>query len=386
MKLTDKQVQDFMKSLYKNGDSELKKLFKHQLTMKNDVLSEVADIMLIYVIENDVMTMTTLEQDKEMKKLGNLVNSYMKADAKMQIDIINSLLSNTVNGTFELYSYNAKRKEVKKIIEDHYKGMHFSDRVWDNENAVAKHMKKEIEDFIKGKTSINKIKKNVESLFNTSAYNAKRLTDTEISRCANSAFDRFAEEVGIKKVRYNAELEACPICKPYDGEPFDFDKKLDLPRHPLCRCYYDIADENYIENNSKSDIMKSRAVSGALNPYSTEAQNHAEQYYESIRHMKTDTKKISENVGWKQNAIDKIKEHVFIKEHDLGNDAKERFYPSYDMAQSWQRLIEGKSVKEQDLVLLKHEYLELTLMKKGFSQANAHSMASKKHNFAKYTK
>lgn len=242
MKLTDKQVQNFMKSLYKNGNDELKKLFKHQLTMKNDVLSEVANIMLIYVVENDVMLMSKLDQNKEMKKLGNLINTYMRADAEMQISIIYSLLNNSVDSTFKFYSYNVKRKDVEKIIKSHYKEMHFSDRVWENENAVTKHINKEIETFIKGEISVNNIKKNIESLFNTSAYNAKRLTETEIARCANQAFNRFAEEVGIKKVRYNAELEACPICKPYDGKPFDFDKKLDLPRHPLCRCYYDIIE------------------------------------------------------------------------------------------------------------------------------------------------
>lgn len=242
MKLTDKQVQEFMKSLYRNGNNELKKLFKHQLAIKNDILSEVANIMLIYVVENDVMKMTTLEQEKAMEKLGNIINSYMKADAEMQVSIIYNLLSNTVDKTFKFYSYNAKRKEVDKIIKDHYKGMHFSSRVWENQNAVVKKMKKEVEEFIQGKISVNKIKKNIESTFNTSAYNAKRLTDTEIARCANEAFDRFGEEVGIKKVRYNAELEACIICKPLDGKPFDFDKKLELPRHPNCICYYDIIE------------------------------------------------------------------------------------------------------------------------------------------------
>lgn len=242
MKLTDKQVQNFMKSLYKNGDDELKKLFKHQLTMKNDVLSEVANIMLIYAVENDVMTMTTLEQNKEMKKLGNLINSYMRADAEMQISIIYSLLNKSVDSTFKFYSYNAKRKDVEKIITSHYEGMHFSDRVWLLENEVVKHMKKELEEFIKGKVSVNKIKKNVETLFNSGAYSAKRLAETEISRCASEAFNKFGDEVGIKKVRYNAELEACDKCKPYDGKPYDFDDKPELPKHPFCRCYYDIIE------------------------------------------------------------------------------------------------------------------------------------------------
>lgn len=242
MKLTDKQVQDFMISLYKNGDDELKKLFKYQVSIKNNILSEVANIMLIYVIENDVMIMSKLEQDKEMKKLGNVINSYMKADAEMQISIIYNLLNSTVDNTFKFYSYNAKKKDVEKIIKKHYKGKHFSDRVWENEEEVAKYMKKQLDDFLKGKVSVNKIKKNVETLFNSGAYNAKRLAETEISRCASEAYNKFGDEVGIKKVRYNAQLEACDKCKPYDGKLYDFDNKLELPRHPMCRCYYDIVE------------------------------------------------------------------------------------------------------------------------------------------------
>ena len=53
------------------------------------------------------------------------------------------------------------------------------------------------------------------------------------------------------------------------------------------------------------------------------------------------------------------------------------------MAQSWQRLINGK-FKEQDVILLKHEYAELRYMEKGFSQNEAHIKASRRYNFAKY--
>lgn len=244
MKLSEKQVQDFMEQLYKNGDTELKELFKHQYGIKGAILSEVANIMLIYIVENDVIKMSAADQQKEMKKLSNIINSYMKADAEIQIAIISGLLANTTKDTFRLYSYNAKKKEIEKILKESFKGKHFSDRVWENENEVARYMQKQIEEFLKGKVSVNKIKNNVEGLFNTSAYNAKRLTETEISRCASSAFNRFGEEVGIKKVRYNAILDSktCEDCSQYDGKIYDFSNKLDLPRHPMCRCYYDIVE------------------------------------------------------------------------------------------------------------------------------------------------
>ncbi|WP_294407820.1 hypothetical protein [uncultured Ruminococcus sp.] len=137
-----------------------------------------------------------------------------------------------------------------------------------------------------------------------------------------------------------------------------------------------------LDKTAESGIIKSVVISGALNPTSRKAEQHAIQYYESVRHMKTDTARISQATGIAKDKLDKIKEHVFIKEHDL-IDGRKRFDPDYDMAQSWQRLING-SFKEQDMVLLKHEYAELRYMEKGLTQSEAHIKASRKYDYAKY--
>ena len=136
------------------------------------------------------------------------------------------------------------------------------------------------------------------------------------------------------------------------------------------------------DKSGDSGIINTGAISGALNPFSKEAEKHAAQYYESVRHMKTDTDKISKATGISKDKINKIKNHVFIDEHDL-MEGKKRFDPSYEMAESWQRLING-DYKEKDIVLLKHEYAELRYMEKGLSQNEAHIKASKKYNYAKY--
>lgn len=378
----------FIESLYDDAEEETKDIYKQQKKARDELLNQIALVMLTYTVIDGVMKLSRGDKIKEYSRLSKLIKFNCKATGKVQEDIINNILTKTANNTFDFYSYNKGLKDVQALIDKNFKGKHFSERVWENESQVASHLHKQVNDFLQGKVNVNQIKSNIEKTYNTSAYNAKRLVETEVNRGSSNAFDRFCKETGVKKVRYNATLDSrlCSDCAQYHDKVFDLKDKIEVPRHPLCRCFYTIEDENYIENNSKNDIMKSGAVSGALDPYSEEGQNHANQYYESVRHMKADTKKISENVGWSQGSIEKIKEHIFIKEHDLGNITKERFYPSYDMAQSWQRLIEGKNIKEQDLVLLKHEYLELTLMRKGLSQAEAHKVASSKHNFAKYTK
>ncbi len=191
-----------------------------------------------------------------------------------------------------------------------------------------------------------------------------------------------------------------------DGVKTKCPSKSGVARHDCnCRCFleYDVmteeefaklnsnskitikittTTEKAVANSDKSGIINSGAISGALNPYSKEAEQHAEQYYESVRHMTTDTKRIAQSTGINQDKIDKIKNHIFVQEHDLLEGHK-RFDPSYDMAQSWQRLTNGK-FEEKDIVLLKHEYAELRYMEKGLSQSEAHTKASKRYNYAQY--
>ncbi len=128
-------------------------------------------------------------------------------------------------------------------------------------------------------------------------------------------------------------------------------------------------------------IIESRIISGALNPDSQRAQEHADRYYESVRHMKTDAKRISENTGFSEDDINQIKNHVFMQKHDLGNSEPEYFYPSYEMAESWQRLIDGKNIQPHDITMLNHEKMEQELMKNGYSQYEAHKITEERFNY-----
>lgn len=163
-----------------------------------------------------------------------------------------------------------------------------------------------------------------------------------------------------------------------------------------CRCrlvYRFLTREEFLaqggklpENSELTDgknsgtIKKSGAVSGALDPYSDQADNHAAQYYESVRKMKTDVARIAKNTGYSEEFIQSIKNYVFLEKHDLGGKI-DYFDPSYMMAQSWQRLIDGKNIQPHDLTLLKHEEMERDLMAQGYSQDEAHRITSKTYNY-----
>ena len=144
-----------------------------------------------------------------------------------------------------------------------------------------------------------------------------------------------------------------------------------------------VAAQKRVDKSGGGGIMNLGAISGALNPFSKDAKKHAAQYYESVRHMNTDVARISENTGISEAEIAKIKKHVFLEKHDLGGDEPEYFYPNYEMAQSWQRLIDGKNIQKHDVTLLRHEAMERELMDKGYSQAEAHRLAEEKYNYSK---
>lgn len=136
------------------------------------------------------------------------------------------------------------------------------------------------------------------------------------------------------------------------------------------------------ENLGKSDRITIRNVSGARNPESNEAEEHAERYYGLVRSMKTDVSKIAKTTGFTQKQIQEVKDYIFYDKHDLGKEEPERFKPDFMMAQSWQRLMEGKPEKH-DITLIRHEVMEKELIKQGMTQEEAHIVTSKKYNYGK---
>ena len=136
------------------------------------------------------------------------------------------------------------------------------------------------------------------------------------------------------------------------------------------------------ENLGKSDRITIRNVSGARNPESNEAEEHAERYYGLVRSMKTDVSKIAKTTGFTQKQIQEVKDYIFYDKHDLGKEEPERFKPDFMVAQSWQRLMEGKPEKH-DITLIRHEVMEKELIKQGMTQEEAHIVTSKKYNYGK---
>ena len=258
--MTDEEK--FIESLYEEANEDLKEVYRQQKESRDDILKEIAMIMLTYTIIDGIMSIKKKDKDKVYKKLSGLIITNCKNIGNKEVEVLNNILESTIKKTFNFYSYNKGLKDIKKIIESNFKGKHFSERVWNNEQEVAKHLYKQVNNFLNGKINVNQIKNDIEKTFNTSAYNSKRLVETEVSRVSGDAFDRFCVETGVKKVRYNTTLDnrLCDDCAQYHDKIYDFKNKIERPRHPMCRCFYTIEDDSYKNELSKhknSDILSS---------------------------------------------------------------------------------------------------------------------------------
>ena len=175
--------------------------------------------------------------------------------------------------------------------------------------------------------------------------------------------------------------------------------KLDISKYPRYNRYGSLAGNRkdyYTEseiiacatNRNIDDVAYN--VCGALvygaitDPNSTEANRHAEMYYNEIRAMTTDVERIAKNTGYSVETIQQIKNYLFMEAHDLEGGVK-KFSPCLEIAQSWQRLMskDKKDIKPHDLILIAHEVYESNLVKSGLRQDDAHIETSKHYNYAK---
>ena len=136
-----------------------------------------------------------------------------------------------------------------------------------------------------------------------------------------------------------------------------------------------------LDKSARNGIINTGARYGAINSQSERASLHAERYYGLVRSMRNDVASIAKNTGIKESNIQRVKNHLFIEMHDLGGEKPQRFYPDYEIAQSWQRLVSGKGIQKHDIILLKHEYSESRYMEKGYSQQEAHDRANRRYNY-----
>lgn len=225
-------------SLYEYADNQSKKLYKEQKNNKDELLKMIALLLLTYEIKDNKVNIPV----KEKTKIIGFIKESTKTQCTNEEKILNDILRNTIEKTFNYYNYNYKEKDVLKILLKDFKDKSFSDRVWDNGNEIAKELEKKLNRFIKGEINVSDIKREIEKTYNKGAYNTNRLVTNEVARLQRESFYSYCKETGVKKVVRHTALDnrVCEDCTPYEGAIYTLSEFNKLDFHVLCRCFFDI--------------------------------------------------------------------------------------------------------------------------------------------------
>lgn len=68
----------------------------------------------------------------------------------------------------------------------------------------------------------------------------------------------------------------------------------------------------------------------------------------------------------------------------MGLDGELKLFDAcFEIAESWRRLaFDRKNIKSHDIILIKHELNEISLVSQGYAQSDAHDITNKLYNYA----
>lgn len=134
------------------------------------------------------------------------------------------------------------REAIKKIIEYPYAGKMFSDRIWDNKDALVKYIQQDLTVGIIRGDSIQKMARRLKKDLNVLYYQAERLVRTETNYAMNQAHLKGYKDSGVvEKYEFLAahDKRTSKLCRDLDGKMFELSKAVVgenyPPMHPNCR-------------------------------------------------------------------------------------------------------------------------------------------------------
>ena len=134
------------------------------------------------------------------------------------------------------------REAIKTIIEYPYAGKMFSDRIWDNKDALVKHIKQNLTAGIIRGDSIQKMSRQMKKDLNVLYYQAERLVRTETNYAMYQGHLKgYADSGVVEKYEFLAAIDSrtSKLCKNQNGKVYKLsDATVGVnypPLHPNCR-------------------------------------------------------------------------------------------------------------------------------------------------------
>lgn len=133
---------------------------------------------------------------------------------------------------------NYNKSGLIRLIQEPWKGVTFSDRVWNNQAKLHAALMGSVKDGIHKGRSVTEMALQLNKEMNSGLNNAARLVRTETMHHLNDANLQAMKDAGVKQIKEVVTLDerTSDQCAPHQGMVHDIDKAPGLPRHPNCRC------------------------------------------------------------------------------------------------------------------------------------------------------
>ena len=266
----------------KYTDAQMKEIYKEQNASLKTLEALLGAMFIKYGVDG-LLKMTS--KQKGSMGFKQMLKSIGKTLGTSEVAKVADIMSNVFKDTYYKSAFTMEmgmpinlkfdminKEFINQAVNKKFKGESFSDRIWKNKGLLIDRLQGSLEDAMKGKTTIDKVARNIKKTFNTTAYESRRLVQTEAGRMAVDAQEAIARSSGVEEVTWNATL---------DNLTADYDASLDdivwginenhpkpiYDTHPLCRCILaSVVSKNWKPTQRKDNITKE------LIPYQTYAE------------------------------------------------------------------------------------------------------------------
>ncbi len=247
-----KEILNIRQLADKKADKDMKPILQAYKRALDDVRTEIAKLYTKYAVDGVLQIskkqrytfLKNLEKQlaDQAQQLGNIdldhttkiLNDIYKQSYYQTAFVIDKGVSATIN--FSLLT----PKMVEAAVGAKFEGATYSSRIWRNKELLVNSLHKQIENGIIQGHSVDKMAKVIKNQFGSSAYQSKRLINTEITRVVSAAQDQiYLDSDLVQRVMWDASLDnkVCDECAALDSKTWDINENHPVPPlHPEDRC------------------------------------------------------------------------------------------------------------------------------------------------------
>lgn len=191
---------------------------------------------------------TRLESIKESISI-NLKKAADVEIRQSELNYINNIKEAYYRNTFDVQKQvgvgfdfaEVETNKIEEILKNNWSGQYFSQRVWQNTDALAEELTKTITTGLIAGTNSRKMATEIQELSKYGKHAAERLIRTETTYVTNMAEIESYRECGIEKYVFVAtlDLRTSKTCRAHDKKIYEVTKAVPgdnlPPLHPYCR-------------------------------------------------------------------------------------------------------------------------------------------------------